>query len=49
MADSGITKKALAEALKQLMEEMPFGKISVADICEKMRHEPQELLLSLQG
>ena len=35
MADSGITKKALAEALKQLMEEMPFAKISVADICEK--------------
>ena len=35
MADSGITKKALAEALKQLMEEIPFGKISVADICEK--------------
>lgn len=35
MADSGITKRALAEALKQLMEEMPFGKISVADICEK--------------
>ena len=34
MADSGITKKALAEALKQLMEEMPFAKISVADICE---------------
>lgn len=35
MADSGITKKALAEALKQLMEEMPFAKISVADICEQ--------------
>lgn len=35
MADSGITKRALAQALKALMEEMPFEKISVADICEK--------------
>ena len=35
MADSGITKRALAEALKQLMEELPFSKISVADICEQ--------------
>ncbi|MBQ7885852.1 MAG: TetR/AcrR family transcriptional regulator C-terminal domain-containing protein [Clostridia bacterium] len=35
MADSGITKRALAEALKALMEEMPFAKISVADICER--------------
>lgn len=35
MADSGITKKALAEALKTLMEEMPFSKISVANICDQ--------------
>lgn len=35
MADSNITKRALASALKELMEEMPFEKISVADICEK--------------
>lgn len=35
MADSGITKRALADALKALMDEMPFAKISVADICEK--------------
>lgn len=35
MADSGITKRALAEALKQLMEELPFSKISVADICDQ--------------
>lgn len=35
MADSNITKKALSNALRQLMEEMPFKKISVADICEK--------------
>jgi len=35
MADSGITKKALAGALKKLMEEMPFSKISVGDICER--------------
>lgn len=35
MADSNITKKALAEALKQLMQEKAFEKISVSDICEK--------------
>lgn len=35
MADSNITKKALATALKDLLEETSFKKISVADICEK--------------
>ena len=35
MADSNITKKALANSLKQLMAEVPFSKISVGDICEK--------------
>lgn len=35
MADSNITKRALANALKELMEEYPFEKINVAQICEK--------------
>lgn len=35
MADSNITKRALATSLKKLMEEKPFEKISVGDICEK--------------
>lgn len=35
MADSNITKRALANALKELMQTVPFAKISVADICEK--------------
>lgn len=35
MADSNITKRALAEALKELMIEVPFAKISVADVCGK--------------
>lgn len=35
LADSGITKKALASALKELMQTTPFAKISVSDICEK--------------
>lgn len=35
MADSTLTKKALSIALKRLMEEKPFAKISVGDICEK--------------
>ena len=33
MADSNITKKALADSLKNLMERTEFLKISVADIC----------------
>lgn len=35
IADSNITKKALAEALKEVMEEKPFSKISINDICER--------------
>ena len=34
MADSNITKNALASALKKLMEQEDFSKISVGDICE---------------
>ena len=33
MADSNITKKALADALRELIAEEPFSSISVADIC----------------
>ena len=35
MADSNITKRALAAALKELIEVKPFSKISISDICEK--------------
>lgn len=35
MADSNITKRALATALRELMEEIPFDKIQVAHICER--------------
>ena len=35
LPDSGITKRALANALKELVVTEPFSKISVADICEK--------------
>lgn len=35
MADSSITKRALATALRELMEEVPFDKIQVAHICER--------------
>ena len=35
MAESNITKNALADALKSLMREKNFDKISVLDICEK--------------
>lgn len=34
MADSTITKKAIAESLKKIMKDKPFEKISVAEICE---------------
>ena len=33
MADSVITKKSLAAALKQELKEKPFSKISIGDIC----------------
>ena len=35
MADSNITKNALAAALKQLMEHTSLQKITVAQICDK--------------
>lgn len=35
MADSNITKRALATALKEIMAEKSFKKITVGDICEK--------------
>lgn len=37
MADSSITKRALANSLKELMEELPFVKISIGDICNKCK------------
>lgn len=40
MADSNITKRTLASALKELMESTPFTKITVSDICSKVQHEP---------
>ena len=33
MADSNITKNALAAAMKKLMREKKLSKISIADIC----------------
>lgn len=35
MADSNITKRALARALKELLETHSFSQISVGSICEK--------------
>ncbi|MDY3917763.1 MAG: TetR/AcrR family transcriptional regulator C-terminal domain-containing protein [Candidatus Limivivens sp.] len=35
MPDSNITKKALANALKELMASVPFRTISISDICGK--------------
>ncbi|MGN0298128.1 MAG: TetR/AcrR family transcriptional regulator C-terminal domain-containing protein [Lachnospiraceae bacterium] len=35
MADSTLTKRALASALKELMMEIPFEKINIAQICER--------------
>lgn len=34
MSDSQITKKALAESIKKLMEERPLKKINISDIVE---------------
>ena len=35
MADSNITKRALATSLKELMAEQPFEKMYVAQICDR--------------
>ena len=35
MADSNITKRALAAALKELMIDTPFTKITIEDICSQ--------------
>ncbi len=35
MADSNITKRALAAALQELMEKTPFEKIQIAQICDR--------------
>lgn len=35
LADSNITKRALASALKELMETQPFSHISVGNICDR--------------
>ena len=35
MADSNITKKVLSAALKELISETPFDKITIKDICDK--------------
>ncbi len=35
MPDSNITKKALSAAMKRLMNDKPFSKISVGDICDE--------------
>ena len=37
MPDANVTKKALADAMIQLMREKAFDKISVTDICECCR------------
>ncbi len=34
MAESGVTKKVLAYAIKDLMRQRPLSKITVGDICE---------------
>ncbi len=35
MADSNITKRALASSLKELMKDIPFEKITISNICDK--------------
>ena len=35
MSEAGTTKKALAAAMKALMSEQPFQKITVSDICDR--------------
>ena len=48
MPDSSITKQALASALKDLMQEMPFDKIRVAHICDKCNMNRQSFYYHFQ-
>lgn len=48
MADSSITKRALATALKELMQEMPFAKIHVSHICDKCSMNRQSFYYHFQ-
>ena len=48
MADSNITKKALADALKELMDTKPFHKISVSDICERCQMNRKSFTIILK-
>ncbi|MGI6183029.1 MAG: TetR/AcrR family transcriptional regulator C-terminal domain-containing protein [Candidatus Fimadaptatus sp.] len=41
MPDSSLTKRALAQAIKQLMNEKPLVKISIADIVERCQMNRQ--------
>lgn len=34
MADSNITKRAMAAAMKELLRDRPFAKVNVSDICD---------------
>ena len=48
MPDSSITKQALAAALKALMQEMPFEKVSVSHICQKCSMNRQSFYYHFQ-
>ena len=48
MPDSSITKQALAAALKSLMQEMPFERVSVSHICQKCNMNRQSFYYHFQ-
>ena len=48
MPDSSITKQALASALRDLMQEMPFDKIRVSHICDKCNMNRQSFYYNFQ-
>lgn len=41
MPNSSLTKKSLADSLKSLMKEVPFNKITVGLICERIHMQRQ--------
>lgn len=49
MADSKTTKRALANALKDVMTEKPFEKISVSDICNRCNRNRKALQINGQN
>lgn len=46
---ANFTKQAIKASFMKLLSQKPLSKISVRDIVEELRHQPQLVLLPLSG